>query len=363
MIAFPFPLLKSRLGDRHYYETSSSWHHCSLDIPESTRGRITLQRTIPWVDVETGEHILSIAIMWSKHGRALPSPKEVAEVIWKQLTTGHFERSIRSSLCLFWPKVGPPRSQPAELVRAPIKIKRWGAEVFIRKTDRDLAESLPRDDAIVCLVRCLEWGFRLLPGQWARDQDRFAWVYRQHLKTALIVAEEVAQLYLARSPQLSPRMYLDKAYPELEKLITEAYLPRIRKPRVTFRRLALALVHVKFRELGYPVLRPGRSGLIDSKIWNNLLPPDKRERLIKLRPAPSVRDLLSWSKAKRVDDEVANGFLTWWIRLVYNPLGALYPPQEKPLRERLGKSDAVFAFLEDPGVESFASIVWSALNS
>jgi len=126
MIAFPFPLLKSRLGGRHHYNSSSSWHHCSLDIPESTRGRIILQLTIPWFDVEAVEHILSIAIMWPKHGRALPSPREIAELIWKQLTTGHFERTIRSSLCLFWPKVGPPRSQPAELVRTPIKFKRGG---------------------------------------------------------------------------------------------------------------------------------------------------------------------------------------------------------------------------------------------
>jgi len=125
-------------------------------------------------------------------------------------------------------------------------------------------------------------------------------------------------------------MYLDKAYPELEKLITEAYLTTAtRKPRVTFRRLALALVHVKFKELGYPLLLPERSGLIDSKIWNNLLPPDKRERLIKLRPAPSVREIRSWPEVKREDDEVADGFLTWWVRLVYDPLGVLYPPPRK----------------------------------
>lgn len=354
---FPFPLLEPRQGDRHYYDTASSLHHCSLDIPEARGGRVRLQLTIPWYDLEKDLQVLTLAIVWPKHGPALPGPNAVAETIWKRLTAGDFERTRRSSRPLFWSKHGPPRAQPSGLVTARVRINKWRGETFVRTEDQDLAKSLPRDDAVVCLVCDLGWAFRFFHGRWPRDKDKLAWVYRAHRMTALLVAEEIADLYLQNSPHLLPRQRqnLDDAYPVLKKRIAEAY----RSDTVTPRRLALALVDIKFEKLLNRLLDPNRMvGLDDATLWSRLLPQENRERLNQLRPAPSVWEIMSWAERVREENEAASGFSSWYSCLVGKPLEPLNPPFETDIRQR-----KEIAFLEYPGVERWASIVWEALNS
>jgi len=157
--------------------------------------------------------------------------------------------------------------------------------------------------------------------------------------TAMIVADEVADLYLRDPKLLVHPQYIEKAYPELEKRIKDAY----RHPTVTRRRLALALVDIKFEKVLGPLLNPDRLvGLDDATLWSRRLHRDY-DRLIQLRPAPSVRELLSWSKAKRREDDVADWFLRWWGELVFLPL--------EP-----------FA-VEMAGDEMWPPIVWEALHS
>lgn len=306
-----------------------------------------------------GRYVLTLAIIWPKGGRALPSPRDLMEEIWRRLTAGGFKRVRRLSKPLFWPKAGPPRVQPSRFVNIRIRFKEWRGEVLIREEDVKLTKLLSseegREAAAVCLQTALGWAFRFFHGRWPREEDKFAWVYRAHRTTALLVAEEVANLYREKSPLLSPRQYLDEAHPILEKRIKEAYL----HPTVTSRRLALALVDIKFEQLLPRLLDPNRMvGLDDAKLWNMFLPPENRERLTKLRPAPSVREIMSWPESKREVDEVASGFSNWWCRIVYDPLRPLYPPSDVPIHER-----KTIAFLEQPGVERWASIVWEALNS
>ncbi len=238
---------------------------------------------------------------------------------------------------------------------AHIRFKKWRAEVIIRKEDQDLAKSLPRDYANVCLITGLGWAFRFFHGRWSRDKDKVAWVYRAHLKTALIVAEEVAELYLSKSSHLFPRQHLDGAYPRLAERIKEAYS----HPTVTARRLALALVDIKFEKLLNKLLDPNRPvGLDDATLWSRLLPPENRKRLLELCPASSVWEIMSWAEARREENEAASGFSSWYICLVHKPLAPLNPPFDTDIRKR-----SEIAFLEFPGVERWASIVWEALNS
>ncbi|GEM_PF-4714870 len=363
---FPFPLLGPRQGHRHHYGPESPWHHCLLEIPESTSGRVRLQLTIPWRELGSGEHIISVALTWPKLNLPPRDLKGLAEDVWKRLVPGKYERTDRSSL------VG-------SLVRVSIKFNRWRAELFIRREDRQLIELLIREEervaelvssgaidfaictvreqAIGSLVAGLEWATRFFHPGWSREKDKAAWVYRAHLKTAMLVAEEVADLYLENSPLLTRRKYLDVAFPTLKKRISDAY----RSATVTARRLALALVDIKFENL-FPdrlrLLDPNRlRGLDDATLWSMLLPPDNRDRLIRFRPAPSVQEMMSWPKAKTRDNEAAKGFCNWWVCLVEEPLRPLYPLTDIPLNQR-----NYIAFLEFPGVERWASIVWDALH-
>ncbi len=339
---FSFPLLEPRQGDRHYYYAASPVHHATLDVPESKRGRIRLQLTIPWITLKGGRYLLTVALVWPKIGPDFPMPHELAAELWKRLTEESFERTEQRGLA-------------GALLKVPVRFKRWPAELFIRKQDWKLARSLAgeegHDATFVCLTETLAWAFRFFHrSRWPREQDKFAWVYRAHRLTALLVADEVAELYLTNAPSLSPRKYLDEAHPRLARRIAEAY----RHPTITPRRLALALVEVKFEKLLGRLLNRS-TGLDDARLWSIMVPPASRSRLLGLLPTQSVVALRSLPKAVRQGDHIC-GFLHWWDLLVNTPLRPLYPPTDVPIKKR-----SEIAFLELPGVEHWASVVEEAL--
>jgi len=107
------------------------------------------------------------------------------------------------------------------------------------------------------------------------------------------------------------------------------------------------------------LLHPNRSvGLDDATLWSRLLPPKDQRRLQALLPTPTVHELMSLPKSASRDDEIINGFLSWWSRLVNDPLQPLYPPSDTDFRKH-----REIAFLEFPGVERWASIVRETLTS
>src|SRR5262249_3444136 len=153
---------------REYSDSSSRWNHRQLSIPERNKGLVRLQLTFPWFDLTNGRQFLSVAIVWPKTGRELPSPKLVAEKIIESLKNGDFERTEQTS------RVG-------KLTKVRVSIQKWEAEVFIRHADRSAAELLRkqdgRDAAFVNLFTAIEWASRFFKGNWPRDTAKFEWIY------------------------------------------------------------------------------------------------------------------------------------------------------------------------------------------
>ncbi len=341
-VLFKFPLWKKRGDDRNYAFPSSPLNQAVLSVPPEG-GRIRLCVTIPWGGLPDPRrlHILAIALTWRKSLR-LPSSQAVAEATWKALQGKRYRRTTRPALDCFPIKVGP-----------------WRAEAFTWETHRPLLAHLPKDDALVNLQSALEWTSRLLTRRWSR-KGRGDWLLRAHRLTALLVADEIATLYFDDRTRLVNAAAVEQAEPQLLKRIRAAY----RAPRLTPRRLALALVDAKFEGVHpsqFSILDPNRQmGLDDGQLWRRLIPEDHEQRMREgLWPAPSVRELLGWSAEQTREDQRADWLLRWWHLLRDLPLKPLLctpapRPGELPPSPR--------NFLQQlPGTEDWAARVWDAL--
>jgi hypothetical protein len=353
-VGLSFPLLEERQGDREFNDPLSSWHFRQLSIPEEG-GRIRLQITIPFSDLlvsrivlGTRAPILSLAVTWQRTGHLLPSPELLAKEIIHRLNVGRFKPADRK---------GRIRQRLAKL---PIKFARWSGDIYLQWTDRDIAEVLPPRDAVLAIRSAVRWTHWILggfcEGKKLRGASWQARIYTAHRKTALMVANEIADLYLSNSPRLFSRERLDEIYPVLVQNIKEAYGSRNPQtaPHVTAHRLALALVDLKYgRTLPKLLDKNRQTGLTDSRLWARLLPKQHRNLLRKLCPADSVRDLIDWPETKRESNIAADEFASWWGMLTDSP--------NVPLRR--SKKPGSIAFHDLPGVEEWATRVWNALYS
>jgi len=348
-----FPLLEKRQGDREFNDPLSSWHFRQLSIPEEG-GRIRLQITIPFSDLLVGRivlgtrsAILSIAVTWQSRQHSLPTPELLAKEIVRRLNEGGFKPTDRK---------GRNRQRLAKL---PIKFERWSGDIYLQWTDRDIAEVLPPRDAVPALrsaVRWSHWMLRFSEGQKLRGISWRERIYIAHRMTALMVADEIADLYLKNSPRLFSRERLDEIYPVLVQTIKDAYGSRNPEttPHVTAHRLALALVDLKFGTTLPKLLDKNRqTGLTDSRLWALYLPKQHRSLLRKLCPADNVRDLIDWPESERENSIAADQFSGWWGMLTGTP--------DVPLSS--SRKSGWPAFHDTPGVEEWATRVWNALYS
>jgi hypothetical protein len=196
----------------------------------------------------------------------------------------------------------------------------------------------------------LAWAARLLIGRWPSDQDRWCWIYRQHRYIALFVADEVAWYYLHNSSALRGSMWLDEAKSSLAHRIREAYVltPTGRPPTVTQRRLALALVDVKFENVLPRLLDPARSvGLTDGKLWALVLPPKIRQTLRELCPTRTIPQLLELREQAAELDPILKWVRNWWNLFVDGPLFSFNASH----------------FQSFPAVEDGAARMWAALHN
>jgi hypothetical protein len=326
-----FPLFPPRRGDRRHGNFATEFDQCLLSIPSNPRGRIRLELKIPWAGPKTPLVIIPLALSWAK-GVPLPSPASAAEEIWALLQS-----------CMV------KASRTGFVVLSTREIEGWTARIHIPPACCVGIPLIPPQHATLVLREALAWAARLLVGRWPSDEDHWRWIYRQHQRLALIVADEIAWCYLHNLPALRHPTYLKEASPDLIQRIREAYgLSRDgRSPRVTRHRLAFALVDVKFEHVLPRLLDYSRAvGLDDSKLWERVLPPKIRQTLRELCFGHTVVDLLEWPKEETEFNTMLNWVRGWWFLMVYSPL--------RPF-------DA-FHFQSMPGVEDLAARVWASLH-
>jgi len=171
-------------------------------------------------------------------------------------------------------------------------------------------------------------------------------MYRMHRYTAMVVADEVARLYLSDDRHLlGDVQFLERADPTLCGRIEAAWGP---KAKMTPRRLALALVDAKFKHVLPELLNADRQkGIVDSQLWSLLMRPEEAGKVRALCPAPTVRELCQWSKSRIHQNYSADWFLRWWAEVVRLPL---YPFE-------------MTVEMTAAGDDTWPSYVWEALHS
>ena len=276
-----------------------------LDIPP-TRGRVRLQLTINSVDLVA---LVPLAIEWQKP-HSLPGVAGLAEQIWSTLTS-------RS----------PAPTRRAGLATFPVRLRDWRGTVYVPKADVPdvgyIAAGAPQSYPVLSVREALAFAKRHLMGCWGNDRDKRTWMYRMHRLTAMVVADEIARLYMENRQVFGKYLkYLDAAMDDLRGRIEVAWKPGA---RVTPRRLALALVDAKFDHLSGPgheswKLLGNRMKLYDGQLWSRFMEPEKERRIRALCPTPRVRDLVHLRKAEYRDNPAASWFLSWWTLIVAGPL-------------------------------------------
>jgi hypothetical protein len=267
----PFPLFHPRKHSREYTNPLSPWHLRVASIPFNPQGRIIIQLTIPGGGIWNDMFILPLAVSWPKTA-PLRSPRRMARLAWRLLR-----------------RTSPRRSRTGY---ATFSDARMGAlSVYVPRQTLRWIPHIPEAEAIGNLNDAIAWVGYLLTGTWPSDQDRWTWIYRAHRQFAMPVADEVARSYLVHRTTLLHRGYLEQAHAQLVAHITQVYgsTPTHRPRVITARRLALALVDVKFQDLLPPLLAPGRAArLEDARLWSLVLPRRAQTSIRHLWPAGTV---------------------------------------------------------------------------
>jgi len=331
LMSLPFPLFPLRQGDREYTNAASEFNQCLLSIPSDPRGQIRLELVIPVGMCGITLILVPLALSWAK-GLSLPSSNQTARAIWSLLQTGK-----------------PKKSRTGFMVFSTHEVEGWTARVYVpAEVHASLASIQPRYPILV-LEESLAWAARLLIGRWPSDQDRWHWIYRQHQHIALFVADEIAWHFLHNPPILRDSTWLNEAKPSLVHRIREAYglTATGRPPSVTQRRLALALVDVKFENAHPRLLDHARaSGLTDGRLWSLVLPPGTRQTLRNLCPTRTIPELLELREQGAELHIIMKWVRSWWNLFVYSPL----------------RSFNASNFMSFPGVEDVAARMWEALH-
>lgn len=320
-----FPLLRARKGDRTFIE-SDPFECTQLDIPASWGGRVRLQVTILSLD---GSTKVALSMEWPRCS-PLPGPKGLADEVWRTLLSRTPQRTRRAGLAPF-----------------NLALREWRGTVSLRKENVPALRRLEPPYALLCIREALAFAYRHLRGRWPSEKDKQLWMYRMHRYTAMMVADEVARLYLGdRKSELGELKFLKEAAPSLRKRIKACwqFTPSGKGARITPRRLALALVDAKFKHVLPELLNVDRcKGIADGQLWSLVMPPEKAERVRALCPTPTVRELRRWSRSQIHESYAADWFLRWWANIVLRPLHSF---------EMIAAGD-----------DAWPSRVWEALHS
>lgn len=341
-LLFDPPLFGQRHDDRTHSLALSPMHQAFLSVPP-TGGRIRLIVTVPWAGPPGPSlHVLPITLTWQKT-LELPQIGKLAEIAWCSLRHDARDRTER-------PRVN----------RYPLKVDQWRGDAYVWKTDHMLLANLPKDDAITNLGQALTWAARILRCRRRPKKDRRFLIKYAHRLTALLVADEVAQLYVTNR-EISEFRALKEAESLLRRRVRRAYGPNA---GLTPRRLGLALVDQAFGDDLPLLLARGRAKLDDGHLWSRLVPPDVRERLRKqLWPAATVRELLD---AHDADDDRVRWLTRWWCALRDGP-GLALLVGKLPAPERAAASapqiSVANVMLRIPGAEAWSERVLEAVYS